>query len=60
MIIIVFYGENFLPEISDDFDNEIKDNTLFDKWWKAKYSNEANDRVCSGRYYSYSGTTKEY
>jgi hypothetical protein len=60
MIILVFDGENFLPEEHDSFDDEIKGNTLFDKPWKAKYSDEKMTKVCSGRLKSTSGMTDEY
>ena len=60
LIFIVFNGENFLPEEKDSFDDEIMGNTLFDKWWMAKYSNKEMTLVRSGRLTSYSGTTKEY
>lgn len=54
MILIVFNGENFLPEEKDSFDDEIENNTLFGtgNWWKAKYSDEARTLVRSGRWVS--------
>lgn len=60
MMIVVFKGETFLPEIEDSWDNEIKGNTLFTEWWMAKYSNSEMTHVRSGRLVSYSGTEKEY
>lgn len=60
MIIIVFKGETFLPEVSDSWDNEIKGNKIFGDWWKAKYSNAEMSLVRSGRNMNYDGTTKEY
>ncbi|KAL4441620.1 hypothetical protein ABPG74_021552 [Tetrahymena malaccensis] len=64
MIVLVFNGETFLPEVSDSFDNQIRNNTLYNndptQWWKAKYSNEKMTLVCSGRLRTYSGTEKDY
>lgn len=60
LCFLVFNGENFLPEVKDSFDDEIMGNTLFDKWWMAKYSDKEMTLVRSGRLTSYSGTTKEY
>jgi hypothetical protein len=63
MMILVFNGETFLPEVSDSWDDEIIDNELFgskDNWWMAKYSDKAKTLVRSGRLNSYSGVDKEY
>lgn len=60
MMLLVFKGETFLPEVADSWDDEIKDNTLFRHWWEVKYSNEARTLVRSGRLRSFSGTDKEY
>lgn len=63
-MILVFKGETFLPENSDDFDDEIRNNKLFNndptQWWKAKYSDEKMELVCSGRLRTYSGVDKDY
>lgn len=59
-MIVVFHGENFLPETSDSWDDEIRNNKIFGEWWKAKYSNEAKTLVRSGRLMNYNGVDKEY
>lgn len=61
--VVAFYGENFLPEYKDDYDN-VAD---FHPSWK--YNTESknydvNDEstwtVCSGRYRTYDGLTTDY
>lgn len=60
MMIVVFNGETFLPEVSDSWDDEIKGNTLFGPWWKAKYNDEKMTLVRSGRLMNFNGVDKEY
>lgn len=60
MMILVFNGENFLPEIKDSWDDEIRNNNIFGPWWKVKYNDEAMTLLRSGRLMNFNGVDKEY
>jgi Ca2+ transporting ATPase len=53
MVIIVFWGENFIPEYSDSYDTGIFANHPEYKW----LNGVVGGTVCSGRFYQINGNS---